>query len=125
MGIKYTASLPVDDIAQAVRMTPAGVVEAPSYWDVRVVNTTGATVVFAGACIYGGYRVLAAAGAFTLDVYDNASTASGQRVEAGISVNTPGSGMLANGIKCDNGVVADMSGNPTDGLILVFYRGLV
>jgi hypothetical protein len=93
-----------------------------SPWNYAIINATGVTVVSSVPVEYGGLRVIAAAGAFTIDVYDNASAASGQRLDsqsvaAALDKLTP-----SNGIRARNGLVANMSGDPTDALILVFWR---
>ena len=87
-----------------------------------VINASGLTVVSSKKCVYGGFRVLAAAGAFNMDIFDNASAASGQKLEPTTSVNTPANGILVTGIVAENGLVVNMSGDPTDALILVFWQ---
>jgi hypothetical protein len=92
------------------------------FWFKAYANASGVNVICKGPCIYGGYRVLAAAGAHTLTVYDNASAASGNQVTSAISVNTAADGTMVNGIRMENGIVANLSGDPTDGLVMVLYR---
>ncbi len=86
-----------------------------------VINASGATVVFAGPCNYHGYKILGAAGAYTMDVYDSAAAASGQKVDGAVSVAAAASAIMDVGIRMDNGIVANMSGDPTDGQILVLW----
>lgn len=93
------------------------------YWEKASVDASGATVVYSGACIYGGFIVLGAAGAHTMDVYDNTS-AAGVKVLNAQSVNSAADGTKTIGIKMSNGITANLSGNPTDGLILVLYKPL-
>lgn len=86
-----------------------------------VINATGVTVVNAGPCVFHGYMVLAAAGAHTMDVYDSAAAASGQKVVTALSVNSAAEKLMPQGLHMDNGIVANLSGDPTDGLILVLW----
>lgn len=86
-----------------------------------VINATGATVVNAGPCVFHGYMVLGAAGAFTMDVHDHASAASGQKVVNAVSVAAAAEKLMPQGVHMDNGIVANLSGDPTDGMILVLW----
>jgi hypothetical protein len=97
--------------------------DAVGYWEKAVIDATGATVVYTGPCIYGGYIIVAAAGAHTMTLYDN-TAASGQVLLNALSVNSAADATKAMGIKCDNGITANLSGNPTDGLVLVLYKAL-
>lgn len=91
-------------------------------WNYTVINATGATVIAkTGHVVYGGYRILAAAGAHTMDIYDNGA-ASGQKFASGISVNGAANAEETVGFQCKNGLTVNMSGDPTDGLILVRWR---
>ena len=108
-------------MSQAPPVSGYGKDQAP-YWKKFVVNGTGATVVSANPCVYGGYEVVGAAGANTMDIYDSASAASGQKVAAAISVAAAAKDRLADGIAMDNGIVVNLSGDPTDAQILIFYR---
>jgi hypothetical protein len=86
-----------------------------------VINATGATIVNSGPCVFHGYMVLGAAGAFTMDVYDSAAAASGQKVVDTLSVAAATEKLMPQGLQMDNGIVANMSGDPTDGLVLVLW----
>lgn len=86
-----------------------------------VVNANGANIVNAGPCIFHGYMVLGNAGAFTMDVYDSAAAASGQKLVNGLSVAAAAEKLMPQGVQMDNGIVANMSGDPTDGLILILW----
>jgi hypothetical protein len=98
--------------------------DAVGSWKKAVINATGATVVYSGVCRYGGFRIVGAAGALTMDVYDN-TAASGQKVSAQISVAAALDGILTVGIDMDNGITVNLSGDPTDGQILVLYAPVV
>ena len=91
-------------------------------WKYKVINANGATPIGGGPLIYGGYKILGAAGAHTLDVYDHASSATGQKLESALSVNTAADKEYVGGIEALNGLTVNLSGDPTDGLILVRYR---
>lgn len=134
MATSYASTLPVDNPTEAVRVVDQTLhagepgsgapLDNVTAWDYYVVNATGVNVVFAGACVFGGWEVMGAAGAHTLDVYDNASAASGQKLVNGQSVASAASSRRDSGIRCLNGIVANMSGDPTDAQILIFYKEL-
>lgn len=92
-------------------------------WEKAVINANGATPVCAGPCLYGGYEILGNAGAHTMDIYDNVA-ASGQKVANAVSVGAAASKPLAVGWCMTVGLTVNLSGDPTDGLILVFFRPL-
>jgi hypothetical protein len=97
--------------------------DAVGYWEKAVINAAGLTQVYAGACVYGGYQIMGAAGAHTMDIYDN-TAASGQKVANAVSVNAAADARKDTGIKMSNGIAANLSGDPTDNQILVFYKAL-
>lgn len=97
--------------------------ENAAYWSYAVINATGATVVYSGSCAFGGWEVMGAAGAFTMDVYDN-TAASGQKLVNGQSVAAAASSRRDSGIKCLTGITVNMSGDPTDAQVLIFYKAL-
>jgi len=86
-----------------------------------VINASGATIVNAGPCVFHGYMILGNAGAFTMDVYDHASGASGQKVVNALSVAAAAEKLMPQGVQMDNGIVANLSGDPTDAMILVLW----
>lgn len=92
------------------------------FWKKAYANATGVNVICNGPCIYGGYRILAAAGAHTMTIFDHASAAAGNQATAAISVNTAADAVLVKGILMENGIVASLSGDPTDGYVMVLYR---
>ena len=92
-----------------------------SGWRYTVINATGVTLIMSGPCVYGGYKVLAAAGAHTMDIHDS-KDASGQRVATAISVAAAADQEYTVGIACKNGLAAVLSGDPTDAMILVRWR---
>jgi hypothetical protein len=93
--------------------------DRPGY-NYTVINATGATNI-PGAEYFGGYQVLAAAGAYTMDVYDN-TAASGQKLVSALSVNSAASLIHNHPIRLSAGLTVNLSDNPTDGLILVFWK---
>lgn len=95
--------------------------EVQSVVNKTVINATGATVVNAGRCYFHGYIVLGNAGALTMDVYDSAAAASGQKVVNALSIAAAAEKLLPSGIQMDNGIVANLSGAPTNELILVLW----
>lgn len=95
-------------------------------WNYTVINGTGATVVrnvsTHGPVTYGGYKILGNAGAYTITVYDN-TAASGQLLEpSAISVASAGEKVYTKGLRVANGICVNLSGDPTDGLILILWR---
>lgn len=86
-----------------------------------VINASGATIVNAGPCVFHGYMVLGAAGAFTMDVYDSAAAASGQKVVNALSVAAAAEKLMPQGVHMANGIVANTSGDVTDDMILVLW----
>lgn len=124
-GLVNDAMKVADQVAHSGEVGSGEFLDAIGNWDRAVINATGATVVFNGPCVYGGYRILANAGAFVMNVYDNVA-ASGQQLEAtaGVSVAAAANGKQQIGEKCYLGLTVNMSGDPTDGLILVYYKAL-
>ena len=95
-------------------------------WNYSVVKATGDTVIrnvsAHGPVTYGGYKILGDAGAFTMSIYDN-TAASGQLLEpTGISVGAAAEKVYAKGLRCGNGITVNLSGDPTDGLILILWK---
>jgi len=90
-------------------------------WQSTIINATGATVVTPKPAVYGGYRILGAAGAFTMDVYDNDAAASGKRVDT-TSVVAAKENERHDGMMMQNGITVNMSGDPTDDLIIVLWK---
>ena len=92
-------------------------------WFYTPINATGVTVVrnvsTHGPVTYGGVKVVGAAGAHTLTVFDNASAASGQQL-ASLSVNAAANETDA--VRVANGITVNMSGDPTDNLIFVRWK---
>ncbi len=86
-----------------------------------VINPAGATVVLSGRGVYLGYKVLGNAGALTMDIYDN-TAASGQLLEpAAISVAAAAEKVYGTGVEVKNGITVNVSGDPTDGLIMILF----
>lgn len=133
MATSYASTLPIDNPTEAVRVTDQTLhagepgsgapLDGLPIWDYYVINATGATVVFPGSCVFGGWEVVGAAGAHTMDVYDN-TAASGQKLVNGQSVASAASSRRDSGIRCLNGITVNMSGDPTDAQILIFYKEL-
>lgn len=95
-------------------------------WNYTVVTATGATVIRSvathGPVTYGGYKILGNAGAYTITLYDN-TAASGQLLEpSAISVASAAEKVYAKGLRVANGICVSLSGDPTDGLILILWR---
>jgi hypothetical protein len=95
-------------------------------WNYSVINATGATTVRSvatnGGVTYGGYKILGNAGVLTMTIYDN-TAASGQLLEpSGISVAAASEKLYATGVRCQTGVTVNLSGDPTDGLILILWK---
>lgn len=93
-------------------------------WNRTAVNSTGTTVIRTvaanGVVIFGGYQVVSAAGAFTLDLYDSAAAASGNKLCQQANVNVLAD--YTQNINCANGIVASMSGDPTDNCIFILWK---
>lgn len=90
-------------------------------WRATLIANTGLTVVMSGPCTYGGYRILGAAGANTMDVHDGVTTA-GMKLGSAISVAAALALESPCGIRCANGLAVNMSGAPTAGQVLVLWR---
>ena len=95
-------------------------------WNRTAVDASGTTVIrtVAGATngfvIFGGYQVVSAAGAFTLDLYDSAAAASGNKLCPQANVN-----ILADyeqNINCTNGIVASASGDFTNSCVFILWK---
>ena len=118
LSTNQAAHVYVDAISAAAMVSISG------GWNRTAVDVTGTTVIRTvaanGAVIFGGYQVVSAAGAFTLDLYDSAAAASGNKLCPQANVN-----ILADyeqNINCTNGIVASMSGNPTDSCIFILWK---
>lgn len=97
--------------------------ETANYWSYAVINANGATVVYSGSCVYGGYQILGNAGAATLNIYDN-TAASGQILDPAFTVAAAAVNRRDTGVVCLTGLTVNCSADPTDGLILVYYKAL-
>lgn len=76
----------------------------------RPKNVTGAGVVLASPCTFRGFTLTSVAGA-TVNIYDNASAASGTVVGCAI-IGANGSAHIdiADGTRCENGLYLDTAG---------------
>lgn len=76
-----------------------------------------------GSLTYGGYRILGAAGAGTLNVYDN-TAASGQKIEvSGLTIAAAADKIFTAGIACTIGLTVDALGTaPTAGLVMILWK---
>jgi hypothetical protein len=76
----------------------------------RAKGVTGAGVVLGTACTFRGLTLSSAAGA-TVNVYDNASAASGT-VVASVILGANGNAHIdiADGVRCENGLYLDTAG---------------
>lgn len=97
--------------------------EVSQHWNYAVINANGATVVYSGSCVYGGYQILGNAGAATVNIYDN-TAASGQILDPAFTVAAAAVNRRDSGVVCLTGLTVNCSADPTDGLILVFYKAL-
>lgn len=113
----------LDDTAHAGEPASGESLDAVGYYDVWQINATGLTQVCTGACIFGGFKITGNAGALNMDIYDN-TAASGLKLIPQQSVAAAAEYMPAFGRKCYNGIAVNMSGDPTDDLIVIFYKAL-
>lgn len=96
-------------------------VNAVPHWNIARINANGLTQVFTGPCIYGGFRILGNAGGATMNIYDDVAVVASKLIDT-TTVAAYADKKQAAGEKCLTGLAVNMTADPTDNLILVFYQ---
>lgn len=97
--------------------------ETADFYDYFPLVNNGNSLVFSGPCVFGGYQIMGAAGAGTVNVFDN-TTNSGQIMVPPFTVAAAAVNVLAPGRRCLNGITVNITALPTAGQILIFYKAL-